>query len=379
MSHLPRARTVHPGRRVGRRSRLGLGLVIGTLLAALLATGASAATPKVTFFFNFGDGCIYGTAKPNASIKVVVHSAAGKTIGKGTTQIDSDGYWQFCDFYAVVRPGMSVDTTVFNTKGTLSTASATVPDLAIKVDRDADTVSGRAPANSTISISLSDYLFDHWGQSYDVYEVVPVGSSGSWSHDFGADGINIRGGAMATVEWLDSAATIDAVRLAFAPQVGLTRNTPEFGGFTRMNGGVSISLTDGVNELASGHAAGDWQVGSYWGLLSDPNDELYDLQGGEWLTATGIGSGVSWQVPTGIASVNKATDVVAGKCFSHGRYVVEAWNNGYLYGIKYGTAAANGSFSKDMSSKINLKRGITVNLTCFTGAGDYFVDQRKLK
>lgn len=348
-------------------------LALGALLVGIVAAPASAAVPPTTFDITIGDSCVWGTAKPNAFLRVTVRNSAGALQGKGYSQVFEDGFWQFCEFYGVIRPGFKIRAVLFNETGTLRTTNVTVPSLSLRLDRATDEAAGSGPAHGTVLVTVTDSQFDPWGDGYFASEEVPVDSAGDWSHDFGNDGINVRGGAQGYVEWWNAAETVHVIRGAAAEQIWGWLDTPEFGGYARINEGIDVALRVGATTVGEGHAAADWMTGSYWGLLADMGGELYDLVGGEQLSAPAIGNGVNWTVPTGVDSVNTSTDVVTGQCFANGRYAIQASGpNGF--GTKYGTASASGAFSKDMTSQINLRSGVTVSVVCYTGAGDYIGD-----
>jgi hypothetical protein len=362
----------------GWTRRLAIGAVLAALLTALTATGINAATPPITFDVGIGDGCFFGTAKPNSYMRIAVRNARGVLQGRANTEVYDDGYWEFCDFYGVIRPGYEISARNFNENGTLRTSAMVVRDLSIRVDRITDVVSGRGPAHGTVLVTLSEWQFEPWGGDYSVQQAMPVNASGRWQHDFGSDGINIRGGAVGTVEWWNSSRTVHITRYGAADQLWVWRDTPEFGGNVRMNGNIQVTLGDASGVVAVGHGQGDYYTGSFWGLLADDRDELYDLQGGESLSAPDVGGGVAWTVPSGITSIAAATDVVSGKCFPNGRFLVSTSSDSD-YGFKVGRAAGDGSFSRDMSSQMNLRPGDDVTVICYTGAGDYFGDDAKVR
>jgi hypothetical protein len=233
-------------------------------------------------------------------------------------------------------------------------------------------VAGKAPAGSRVQISVADYRWDYWGQSYDASMDVAVNGAGAYSYNFGLQSIDISGGASAQVSWWNASRTSHVYRNATAPSISLMLGGPEFAGATRLNKAVSVTLSDGASaDLATGHAVGDWMSGAYWGLFSDDEDELYDVRGGEWLTAPAIGPDVDWRIPTGVGKVDTATDRVSGKCFPNGRYSVFAASPDWGYvGEKYGTASASGTFTRDMTSLVNIKRNSPVQVVCWTASGD---------
>lgn len=353
------------------RKRFAVAFIGAVLLVGLLGGVAAAATPIMTFDVLIGDHCVSGMGKPDTALRVVVRDVDGIVQGRGITQVYSDGFWEFCEIYGAVRPGYTITATLYTPQGTIAKRTVTVPQISIRLDRDADLAFGRGPAGESVTIYASDYRFDHWGESYATSMPVIVDGTGAWSYDLGADGINVRGGADARIEWTNASGTVHVYRYGAAPFLSVVLGMPEFWGATRMLGHASVTLTNGPTVVATGHAVGDILSGSFFGLLSDSEGELFNLQPGSHLWATGIGNGFDWTVPDAVTSVSKSSDRVNGRCFPNSRFRVSVSDKDYwTSATKFGTVAANGLFSRDFTSLMNIARGYRVVVECWTEPGD---------
>jgi hypothetical protein len=146
----------------------------------------------------------------------------------------------------------------------------------------------------------------------------------------------------------------------------------DFGGGTTPNHGVKVTLKDNAsNVVATGTAAADYTSGQFAGVLADADGEPYAVRGGEHLKAPAIAADVNWKIPAGISSVDPSTDKVSGQCFPNGRYEVYVLDpDTYDEALDFGEAAANGSFTKDMTPDMNVRANTYVEVDCWTPEGD---------
>jgi hypothetical protein len=341
------------------------------LLAGVLATGASAAPQPLTIWVDIGGGSVGGEVRANAMVEVIVRDASGRQVGRGFAEV-YDGSWSFYDFPGVIASGYSIKATAFNTTGTLEVRQITVPQLTIAVDRTTDKVSGKGPAGKPVVINVSDMRWESWGESYDLQRKVNVNAAGRYASDFSSAGINIRGGAAASITWSNRANTVHVSRYADAPRIMLGLEYADFSGVVRRNVYVKATIEDAQsNVLAVGNAVGD-SIGQFQGAFTNEQGDDVALRGGDWLSAPAVAPDVDWRVPTGIRSIDRATDKVYGKCFPNGRYQLYAVNpTTWAEGVKFGTAGPTGSFTRDMTSAINITSNTYVEVLCWTAEADY--------
>jgi hypothetical protein len=356
--------------------RLPVALVVGSLLATGWASSVSAATRPLTVTASIGSQCIDGRAKSNAFLRVIVRDSTGSIKGRSAETADASGYWEFCTYSQPILSGDRVNVLVFSTG---QKRVFTIPRLSLTVDRVSDIVSGRGPSNSTLKIEAagSTVLLDDY---YDVIEKVTTDATGAYSFDFSSDGIDLIGGATLTITWKHAGGAVQVWRQAVVPYVLVSLGSADFYGATQPNRHIGITLTEGVDTVATGDAVGDsgifYNPGEFTGMFVDADDDPYLVKGGEWLDAPALGSDGSFLIPAIGGTANLAADTVSGTCVPFGAYLVVATSaNYYDYGVDYGVVAANGSFTAHLGSQMNLRRNADVQIYCVTTGGDVITQE----
>ena len=344
--------------------RAAVALLLAALLTGLGAADALASRRPLTIRAEIGSGYVWGEVRDDAYVEVVVRDAVGRLLGRGLAGTYA-GAWEFGGFPGAIFPGYRIKATAFNINGKLGVRRLTVPNLTATVNRDTDTVSGKAPKGSRLVIEVFDSRWDAWNEPYYVEQAVKTDDTGSYTHDFSA------GGASASVTWSNATGTASVQRASvWAPFIAVGVGWADFYGIARRNVHIEATLTDGAaNVFAVGHAVGD-RSGNYSGVFADANEEDYQLRAGDWLTVPAIGPDVNWRVPAGIQKVNATTDVVSGECFPGGRYGLYATDPVTGEAYQFGSADASGQFTADLTPLINVTRNSWVQATCWTSEGD---------
>ena len=351
------------------RRPLAGGLVLATLLVGSLATTAAAAPRPITFEIFIGDSCVSGRAKSNSFLKVIITDRSGIQKGRGAVETDTDGYWSACMQQGVrpMAPGDKVAVTDFETG---QKRAFTVPTLTGKVDRGTNVVSGKAPTGTTVEVEAFDFRFDLWGEQYDSVQHV-VSNSGSYSYDFDKAGVDIKGGASVVIRWRTGADVVMVGRFQIAPFVVMSLGQSDFAGASGPNKLAQLTLSRNGGVVARGNGVGAYGDSSFYGDFADGDGERYFLRGGESFSAPVLGAVSSWRVPQIAGSANLADDTVSGRCFSNGRFVTLAEGpNGSGYGLGFGTAKADGTFSVDLTDQVDIRKGFRVGIVCYSAEGD---------
>ena len=348
-------------------------VAVAAILASLLVvtlTGVAAAAPRpITFELFIGDSCVYGYAKSNSFLKVIITDKSGNQKGRGAVETGPDGYWEACMQPGIrpLSPGDSIRVTDFETG---QKRSITVPTLTAKVDRGTNQIFGKAPTGSTLEVEAFDFRFDLWGEQYDSVQKT-VASDGRYSYDFDNDGVDIKGGASLVVRWRNGGDTVMVGRFQIAPYVVLQLGLSDFAGAVGPNAPFRVTLKkDGV-VVARGNGVGDYSNSTFYGDFVDADGETYIVKGGEKLNAPALGAVSSWRVPAIKGTADLTADAVSGKCFANGRYVVLA--QGFDepgYGFGFGTANPDGSFTIDLGDQVDIKKGFRVGILCYSAEGD---------
>jgi len=347
--------------------------VLATLLVGLLATAASAAPRPISFQVFIGDSCVFGRAKNDSFLKVIIRDSAGNQKGREAVEADAQGYWQSCIFFGdAIRPGDKIDVEVFDTG---QKRSLTVPLITGKVDRGTNVVSGKAPAGAQLDIEAFDFRWDLWGESYDeVRQVVATG--GSYSYDFDNAGVDIKGGAHVVVAWHNGTDTVQVGRFQYAPFVSIQLGRSDFAGASGPNKPINIALKNGSTKVADGNGVGSYVDTTFFGEFAQSDGEAYRLVGGENLSAPALGASSSWRIPAINIATDVVTDKVTGKCFNNGRFIVLVESQTSPdFGFDFGQANANGNFTVDFTSQVNLRKGFRVAVLCYSPEGDEVVQE----
>src|SRR6188472_3902010 len=129
-----------------RARRLVLAPIAGAVFAALLAAPVSATG---TFLdLRISGPCIDGYGVAQKTYKIEWRDSDANLKSKGTDVSDSGGEFAYCDYEEYLESGDVLKVW----KGTSLVRTFTVPKLTIRVDRDADTVSGKSTPNSLVSV-----------------------------------------------------------------------------------------------------------------------------------------------------------------------------------------------------------------------------------
>jgi hypothetical protein len=344
-------------------------LVLGGMLAGSFAGVAAAARQPITFQIFIGDSCVQGKSKPNSFLKVIITDRSGVQKGRGAVETDPEGNWSACMQQGVrpMAPGDKVAVTDFETG---AKRSFKVPTLTGRVDRGSNVVSGKAPSGSTVELEAFDFRFDLWGEQYDSVQHV-VANNGAYSYDFDNAGVDIKGGASVVIRWRSGADVVMVGRFQIAPFVVLTLGQSDFAGASGPNKLAHLTLSADGGPVADGNGVGAYGDSSFYGDFADDDGERYFLKGGEQFSAPVLGAASSWRVPQIAGKASLAEDTVSGKCFANGRFVTLAQGpGGFGYGLGFGTAKADGSFTVDLTDQVDITKGFRVGILCYSAEGD---------
>lgn len=349
-------------------------VVAALLLTGILTTslvGAASAAPRpITFEIFIGDSCVYGRAKSNSFLKVIITDRSGVQKGRGAVETDPQGYWSACMQPGVrpMAPGDKVAVTDFETG---QKRSLKVPTLTGQTNRGTNVVSGKAPAGTTVEIEAFDFRFDLWGEQYDVIRQVVANSNGAYAYDFDNAGIDIKGGASIVIRWRTGADVVLVGRFQYAPFVSLALGQSDFAGSSGPNKLAQLTLKRNGAVVARGNGVGAYSDSTFYGDFANADGERYFLRGGDMFSAPVLGALSSWRVPNIAGSANLAADTVSGRCFANGRFVTLAQSSdGFGYGLGFGTANADGTFSVDLTDQVDIKKGFRIAILCYSAEGD---------
>jgi hypothetical protein len=351
--------------------RVAVGLVAASLLAIVaLPTGASAATPSITFSMQIYGPCLDGYSAANTNISIVWRDSTGSLKAKGSTMSTSYGSWDFCstDETVAVMPGDKV-----NVSDGSYTRAYSVPNLTIQVDRVNSTYLGTGPAGRTIKLFIPNG---------DVERIhgVRVGANGTWSFT-PAEGL---GGSyvvdyIAYATW-DSPNSDHLEVYAYFPKIGVTLGKADFYGTTTPFTDVSATISDGSH--GQGSAMGDGR-GTFSGVFRNSSGNAVSVSPGDHISAPSLASNADWIVPAIQGSADKTTEIVTGTCSDTGTAatyvgVTIVRPDGHVRAAATWATESDGSFVADFTDygpfgpqHANIKTGDRVKIDCFQTTGDF--------
>jgi hypothetical protein len=353
-------------------------LTVGGIAAALLLTawapGALAAPRPLSVNLSIGDSCVTGLARKNSFVKVVVRDPSGFVKLRQAADTGSYGEWQACGFSYPIVTGDTIKATVFETG---QSRSFVVPKLTIDTDRVSEVVSGKAPAGSHLTLEVSTSGASVVGlPDYDETRSLVGAGNGTYSYDFSTDYIDLIGGALATVTWQSAGGNVQVQRQTYVAGLSVTLGEAQFSGAFKPNAHLGIVVKHNGTQVATGDAVADpFYGGEISGHFVDSDTEPYAIQAGDRINAPGLGADGTFIVPDINGQANLATDHVSGTCFANGRWVVVVTDPDlFQFGFDFGTAGANGKFNSDLSGQLNIKKGFTVQIGCYTANVDSVVE-----
>jgi hypothetical protein len=257
------------------------------------------------------------------------------------------------------------------TKGS-KTHKLVVPNVTAEIDRETDTMSGRAP-QGTLRIECGGSPYGQF-EPCQYTKTVTVGSNHRWSVHVP---FNLFGGFTMDAKWHDSYGDI-VYRWATTPYFRIFLGQARVSGFGVPDTQPSVLLEDASHAqkgMVMTTAAGD---GSFSGTLRSDSNHKVNVQPGDFAISD-IAGDASFTVPTITATATAANDHVSGACELNGSYngvFVELFRNGHRVG-----AAAEGlndgtfdfDFGHTFPDPANVKIGDKLFVECIQGEGDLVV------
>jgi hypothetical protein len=224
-------------------------------------------------------------------------------------------------------------------------------------------VEGFAPANSPVQLHVSHRKT--FKESVEAVFETTANGSGEYSFDTTGD-VNLRGGDQVTVITAEGNDLFGAQ--VIAPHVNvLHANNVAYG--TANNGtDLVLELHDELDNLKADVTAGASPL--FFGislfqvsLFDDDGGAAYPI-GGDRLTAT-LADDADLQIPDSYLNGTPATDVVSGRCMPNAPYVLQA-----RFQVFFGKTNSTGRLTRDVGSRMNLRRGDDLLLSCMYPTGD---------
>ncbi|MCY7418537.1 MAG: hypothetical protein LH650_08590 [Chloroflexi bacterium] len=297
------------------------------------------------------------------SVKITWKDNDGSVKARGTTKSNTSGQFRYCR----LDQGIEAGDVLTGKVGTIA-RSLTIPRLSIRADRPQDHIVDRAPADSTVTVGVQYWM----GINPQQHRTMQVPGDGTF--DVLTDGF--AGGDDAFVRWRSNA-TSNAHRVTrwlTVPFVAVWVNRNFFYGSGRPGHKALVGMVPSGSDVPLGDATvapRPW--GSFVGDFLDDDGHLVRVRAGQEIRAFDVAANAYFGVLAVTAFANPSTDRVTGNCGSNSmlHYYIEAYSpSGSRYGLAVGVTGSSSAFSKDLTSRLDLRSGDTVNVQRRLGSGD---------
>jgi hypothetical protein len=349
------------------RRRIGSSMAIVMFVLGLAPASARAGGPTTIYVYIGGCG-VNGAGIPSTSYTITLRNAENELKGRATVMSNGSGFW----YTPCFNESVEVHDTIKVTGPDVRTM--TVPRLTAVADRVADTISGKGPANSSLSVTAIHTLLlgNQWGTSKT--KTAATGASGDYSISFAT--FDPRGADYYYVLWT-SAHNDNVFYTGSFPYLQVWRNQTRTTGAAPSGALVSATLRDSGN-VQRGTARDVVQVPTGYFYTSFRNaslDPVYVHASDK--VSSSIASDAHFTVPAVTLSGNPATNVISGTCLANRPFLVSAYDPTYsrpdYSTIAYGTTNGAGGYSVDVTANepsFNLTAGDKIEVDCAFASGD---------
>ena len=341
------------------RRRLLFALLAGTLLAGPAAT--SAANPITAEVF-VGFQCVTGSGPHNARVLLTLRTPDGKVRDRATSSSGRFGNWIACFHFALPTSNINGGDRLRIDVGP-KTRFLVVPNLEPQIDRVADRISGRAAPNTRVDVSVTHYNGFKDGSLHEY--TARTGDNGRFSVDTTAD-FDLTGFDLVQIVNENGNDLFGAI--ADVPGVIVSHASNVVEGSVNPGTNVELVLRGPNGRLKADSTAGPFGFGQFAVTMYSSDGTAAYPTARDWLTAS-VASDAILQMPVSQLRGSAAQDKVWGRCPPGAKFQLFVGDKVY-----YGKADGNGAFSRDVSSKLDLKRGDDLTLLCRYPTGDIWND-----
>ena len=343
---------------VALRSRIVRAAVLG---AALLALLPALPVRAATFTFNaaINTPSVSGTGPPNNSTTLTLFSADGTLIDRDIVTSSPAGTWSV-QFEAPIVVGSKI-----RASANSQTRLVTVPQLSIKANRVTDVLSGKAPANRPLTLTVGH------NETLDPFDSTSHGThttsdgSGSWSRDT-TPLVNFDGADAATAELSTSAGDVFSVTTD-VPWMSVRRASSSVE--AQLNNATSATIKlRRANGVLRATANLSWSASVFLseGSFANASGDLVDVSAGNKVVGS-FATDATFTVPAIAVAGDASTDQVTGHCMNNVPYRLVVIKPGIGSNIAHGTTNGSGNVSATISG---LELSSKLTLTCRFATGD---------
>ncbi|MEO7118560.1 MAG: hypothetical protein ABIZ34_06280 [Candidatus Limnocylindrales bacterium] len=248
-----------------RRSRalLSVGFLVGTM-TAWAAAPATAGTSPFTFVIDRYDNCVRGTAPADADLTVRLRAPTGSLVEQQVIVAAPDGLWLACfNVLDPIRPGRTLRVT-----DGVDARTLVIPNVTLRLDRETDVASGKAPAGSQVRLKAFDCPP---GARFDpdcprvANRLRSADSQGRYSTDF-TSSFDARGADYVELRWKNSFEDLVILENRF-PHMRVFLDADVVGGSVKPGQAATLTLRDspGGTVIGSDEVVGNAVNGNFNG------------------------------------------------------------------------------------------------------------------
>ena len=244
---------------------------------------------------------VSGYTTPNTEVNVLLKDSSGTIKATETRNSYHDGYF-YAYFDVLIAAGDSVEVT----PAVGEMLSLDVPILTAEADLDADTVSGTAPASSTIRVEVNGG-YQAW---YWIYLDVTTDGSGSYVADF-SDKVDITRGDWVYASYTNPDDNIFYLNFC-VPILRVRINNNYVSGYTTPNTEVTLVLKDSSGSVKATETRNSYYDGHFYAYFEAEGEDIPIIAGDTVEVTPDVGEVLSVEVPVLTVQADIDADTVYG-------------------------------------------------------------------
>lgn len=339
-------------------SRRRLSLFVFLLGTALAAPFITLAGNPISVEVLIGDNCISGFGPARRDVIATLRTPSGDVRARFHSRSDKFGLWGGCfepDEPSTFINGGDQLRIVMGSKA----RTINVPLITPKIDRVADTIEGTALPRTTVDILIAHR--ESFRRTEFFFYTEKTGADGTFKIDTSAD-FNLLGFDNVTV--LNGRGFDEFRSTTLVPGI-LVANASNFLTGSANNGRrVVLVLSDRNDHVKAKANAGSVQFGLFEVSMFKNDGRAAYPTGGDTLTGS-FARDAAITIPVSSLEVSAKTDHAQARCMSDAPYMLIVRKRRF-----FGTTDSTGRIDRDLSRRIDVQVGDSLNLYCMYPTGD---------
>ena len=342
------------------------GIAVACLALLIAGVAPVAAASNVNVFAEIGASQVFGQhAGAHKAVKLEWRDSDGALKSKQSVVSASDGSWiSDAEPGEVVEAGDTIKMTIGATSATYTVAAITA-----NADRVSDMVSGRAPANSQIVVTVWNFNGGFVDYTQEQ-EVVAVNGVGSYSADFstGSSASDIKGFDAVFATLIDNRGDASEYSLS-ASALRIWEGRAAFDVVGNPGSSAEATLTRSATQLSDVTVPIGPDAFRDGNSFVDADGQRVRSQAGDQVQSN-ASSDENFTLPNVVITANKSTARATVNCGLGNGYGVEIVvldRYGNAFGFGYGFTANGGVFTV---KALKIKSGYKIDAYCKLATGD---------